>query len=142
MTMSETGTRTYEIVTAREGKFRIDIPEAWKVTFGPIIGAKGYDGGGMAFRVWESEKQQRALFTNVTGFRDLSLPMMREAVRKYGTDDWVMDDGSYVGKKSETVERKWVPADEVKAPTPAEDGPMEFNDDENVVWKPMTRRRP
>lgn len=107
------GTRTYELLT-KDGKFRIDIPEAWKVTYGPVIGAKGYDGGGMVFRVWESDKQQRALFSNVISFRDLSLPLQREAVRRYGAEDWSIDDGSYTGKRAELVERRWMNADEVK----------------------------
>lgn len=111
--MTDTTIRTYEILT-RHGKFRIDVPEAWKVTYGPVIGAKGYDGAGNAFRVWESEKQQRALFADVISFRDLSLPMLREAVRKFGSEEWIADDGSYTGKKAGTVERRWVPADEIK----------------------------
>jgi hypothetical protein len=123
--------RTYEIVTQREGKFRIDIPETWKVTFGPVIGAKGYESSGLAFRVWETDKQQRALFTNVTSFRDLSLPMMREAVRKFGTDDWIIDDGSWTGKKAEQVERQWVPADDVKTETPQVTVP---DDDDDITW--------
>lgn len=125
--------RTYEIVT-KDGKFRIDIPETFKVTFGPVIGAKGYDGGGMAFRVWESETRQRALFINVVSFRDLSLPLMREAVRRFGAEEWIADDGSYTGKKAETVERQWRPADEVQpahSTTPALNNENEPSD----IWK-------
>ena len=111
---TEEKTRTYEIVTQNAGRFRIEIPESWKVTYGPVIGSKGYEGSGNAFRVWESEKQQRALFSNVVAFRDMSLPMLREAVRKYGTEDWVYDDGSWTGSRADLVERQWVSPDEIK----------------------------
>ena len=119
--------RTYEIVT-KSGTFRIDIPEAWKVTFGPVIGAKGYEGGGMVFRVWESEKQQRALFSNVESFRDLSLPMKIKAVRKYGTPDnaWLLDNGTF---KDDEVERAWKDESEVVTPPAldmSEDSPYPY----------------
>lgn len=90
--------------------------------------------GGMAFRIWETEKQQRALFTNVLSFRDLSLPMLREAVRKFGTEEWLVDDGSYTGKKAETVERKWVPADEISQ-RPPENAQKADAEDE---WGPVS----
>jgi hypothetical protein len=67
--------RTYEVVTRDLGSFRIKIPETWKVTYGPVVGAKG-DGGqfqGNALRVWESDTKQRALFMGVISFCDRSI---------------------------------------------------------------------
>ena len=74
--------RTYEIIT-NDGTYRIDIPDDWKVTFGPVAigGGKrgGYDigGGSMALRLYESEVRQRAIFTGVKSFRDLSIPVKK-----------------------------------------------------------------
>ena len=74
--------RTYEIVT-NDGTYRIDIPDDWKVTFGPVAvgGSKrgNWDvgGGSMALRLYESEVRQRAIFTGVTSFRDLSIPVKK-----------------------------------------------------------------
>ena len=74
--------RTYEIVT-HDGTYRIEIPEDWKITFGPVAigGGKrqsyGFDGGSMALRIYESEVRQRAIFTGVESFRDLSIPVKK-----------------------------------------------------------------
>ncbi len=127
--MTEGPTRTYEIVTSR-GKQRITVPAAYKVTFGAVVpGAKasGYSGGGWGLRIWESADKQRAVFTDVVSFRDLSIPVEVAAVRLFGSDDWTIDDGSYTGKKADTVEKAWKSIDEIKDPPsntiqmPAED---------------------
>ena len=73
----DTDTRTYEIKTQGD-RFRIDIPANFKVTFGSLSPGSKYGGGGMALRVYESDTKQRAVFTDVISFRDLSIP-----VRKY-----------------------------------------------------------
>jgi hypothetical protein len=99
--------RTYEIETA-SGKLRIDIPEDWKVTYGPIsIGAKSYDGGHLALRVYESDTKQRAIFTNVKSFRDLSIPVKREVVKRSGSDTWVVNDDSSRSSQESITERSW-----------------------------------
>ena len=69
--------RTYEIKTQSD-RFRIDIPANFKVTFGSLSPGSKYGGGAMALRVYESDTKQRAVFTDVISFRDLSIP-----VRKY-----------------------------------------------------------
>lgn len=64
----------------------IEIPEDWKITFGPwsprersramtqnMVEAKP----GWILRVYESKEKQRAVFTNVESFRDLSIPLFR-----------------------------------------------------------------
>jgi hypothetical protein len=72
----DTDIRTYEI-RMQGDRFRIDIPANFKVTFGSLTPGSKY-GGAMALRVYESETKQRAVFTDVVSFRDLSIP-----VRKY-----------------------------------------------------------
>lgn len=117
--MTETGTRTYEIVTTR-GKQRITVPDTYKVTFGAVVpGTKGSGGyGGWGLRIWESTDKQRAVFSDVISFRDLSIPVEVEAVRKFGSDDWLLDDGSYTGKRAGLVEKAWKPIDEIREPEP------------------------
>jgi hypothetical protein len=122
-TVESTDVRTYEIETSSSA-FRIEVPANARVTYGPIIGAGGGKGSGYgngnAFRVWLGSKDtgvQLALFNNVVSFRDLSLSIKRRAVRKYGTEEWMVDDGSWTGKKSEQVEKRWVPMDELDEPT-------------------------
>lgn len=116
--------RTYEVEFSDGSAIRVDIPETWKVTYGPIIGAGAQAGdgtsirrgkpsyGGNAFRAWEAENKQRLLLTGVTSFRDTSLPMMRRAVRKFGSTTWVEDDGSWKGTKALDVEKRWVPVED------------------------------
>lgn len=113
--MTDETTRTYEVVT-KDGTFRIDIPANAKITYGPIIGVTGkpsYDGGGNSLRIWEGEKVQRALFLGVISFRDLSMPMKVRAVRAYGTESWVKDDGTWTGKRADLVEKGWVSSDDL-----------------------------
>ena len=119
------GVRTYEIELS-QGAVRVDIPESYKVTYGPVVGpgTKGATvayGTGMAFRAWENETRQRLLLTDVVSFRDLSLPMKRRAVRKFGTETWMADDGKWTGQKSLEVQKSWVDIDEIDE-RPPEDG--------------------
>lgn len=65
--------RTYEIKQGNE-RFRIDVPANWKVTFGPLSPGSKFGGGGYALRLYESETKQRAVFVDVSSFRDLSIP--------------------------------------------------------------------
>lgn len=69
----------YEIETTQD-KFRIDIPESWKVTYGLLHpGTRNPNPGqGYTLRIYESETKQRAVFQNVISFRDLSIPIMKE----------------------------------------------------------------
>lgn len=105
--------RTYEIETSR-GAFRVDLPETWKVTYGPVVGSdKTSVGRTMAFRAWESDNKQRLLISDVIAFRDISIPMKRRAVRKYGSEEWREDDGSWTGKRAEQVQKSWVDMDQL-----------------------------
>lgn len=103
-------TRTYEIQTTL-GPIRMDIPDDWKVTYGPVSpGSKGGYGEGNCLRVYESETKQRAIFVGVTAFRDLSIPVQRLLVKRKGEDKWSADNTGNSSRNSKTViERKWVP---------------------------------
>jgi hypothetical protein len=113
-----TETRTYE-VTTKAGDFRITVPADTRVTFGPVVSVAGkpsYGEGGHSLRFWKGKDTQLALFLNVVAFRDTSLPMQVRAVRKYGTEDWMVDDGSWIGPKTEQVERGWIDFDDIREP--------------------------
>jgi len=72
-------TRTLLITKTDGEEIQIDIPSTYKVTFGPaFVGKKDEIGGKqvpMALRVYESDKMQLAIFTNVSSFRDIAIPM-------------------------------------------------------------------
>jgi len=100
-------TRTYEIEQARDRIIRITIPATYKVTYGPVIGAAGkpsYGSGGMAFRVWETDKLQRGLWNDVVSFRDVSISVQVRAIRPFGKEAWHLDDGTW---EPDAGERDW-----------------------------------
>lgn len=107
----ETTTRTLEVRTRDDGVFRIEIPVAWKCTFSKVNPqAGGYEC--MALRVYENEDKQRACFTNVVSFRDLSIPFTRRV--KKGTTQTVVENSPR--KRSRKVEAdidfEWIGDDE------------------------------
>ena len=112
--------RTYEIVT-NEGRMRMEIPDSWKVTYGPVSpGSKSY-GDGNALRVYENETKQRAIFLNVVSFRDLSIPVQRLLVREKGSEKWEIDSNSRKRSSSVEIERRWVPEGEIETGAGDED---------------------
>lgn len=122
--MSET--RTYEIQTTL-GLIRMDIPETWKVTYGPVnpVG-KGAYGEGNCLRVYEAETKQRAIFVGVTAFRDLSIPVKRLLVKRKGEEHFTSDStGNSSRNQKQIVERKWVSEDEYQGVVSAASGEEE-----------------
>lgn len=119
--MSDEEMRTYEVVTSGQ-RLRMTIPAAWKVTYGPVSpGSKAGYNGAPALRIYENETKQRAIFLNVVSFRDLSVKVEVAAARKYGTQEWFLDDGSFVGDRVDKVEKRWMDIDEVKPGTPLDE---------------------
>jgi hypothetical protein len=113
MPLSETE-RTYEIRFTDRGPIRITIPATWKVTFGAVVpGAKAGYSGTFGLRIWETTDKQRAVFANVASFCDLSIPIAVAAVRRYGEEDWYLDNGSWTGEYADKVEKAWMPQVEV-----------------------------
>lgn len=73
-----TETKTY-ILELRNGKQRkLDVPEDWKVTFGPLIPGDRGGNGTLALRFYEGKDKQRAIFTDVASFRDASIPILEK----------------------------------------------------------------
>lgn len=74
------------LVSSSSGEdFVIEIPAFWKITFGrvnPALEGEGHfnRANGHCLRVWEGEKL-RAVFGNVTGVRDLTIPLARKVIK-------------------------------------------------------------
>ena len=108
--------RTLLIKQEDGSEIQIDIPETWKVTFGPAhIGetVKSSSSGkvSMALRVYESEKMQRAVFTNVLWFRDMSIPVRVKKINVQEKEGYMEVDGA---KKKTIFQAKtsvWVDPD-------------------------------
>jgi hypothetical protein len=101
---------TKYLVTDDKGDFVIEVPRTgWKLTFGYVNPAVRDTGGGMGrqghcLRVYEG-KELRAVFGNVTGLRDLAIPLARRVERQVGNSQWSMDSaGNFEGSKSVKVE--------------------------------------
>lgn len=77
MAEKATETKTY-LMELKGGKLRrVTVPSTWKVTFGPLVPSEVRHGDVRTFalRFYESKEQQRAVFTDVIAFRDVSLPV-------------------------------------------------------------------
>lgn len=101
---------------------KVTVPEDWKVTFGPLTpGGKGEPShGAKALRFWTGKDKQRAVFTNVESFRDMSIPI-EEKVVKSQSETYYRGEGE--DKKAVVVEvaqSEWVNPD---APKPAGSSP-------------------
>lgn len=121
-------TRVIEIVAGTT--FRIEIPASWSLTYGqaaPFSGPKTGGGvvyhSGLCLRIYEgaaSKGQCRALYDGVKSFRDISIPTQVRAVRYFGKEDWLVDDGSYINGKAALVEKGWVDESQIVAAPPDE----------------------
>lgn len=58
-------------------KLIIKIPASWKITFGELHPGSKYESGATALLIYESETKQRAVYTRVQSFRDLSIETKR-----------------------------------------------------------------
>lgn len=94
----------YLIKVARAEDFIIEIPAHWKVTFSSVNPTtQSHGGDAHCVRVWEGEKL-RAVYGNIVGFRDLSIPTMRKVTREAGESTWV-DDGMGTFERATKVNR-------------------------------------
>lgn len=76
---------TYLIEFKNGKRQRITVPSNWKVTFGPAAKGKNSDSGSslkmpLALRFYENETRQRAIFTDVDSFRDMSIKIQEEKI--------------------------------------------------------------
>lgn len=94
----EKETRTL-LITRRDGEeIQVDVPVDWKVTYGPAaVGIALSERNGksipMALRIYETEKMQRAIFTDVVSFRDMSIPIRVKKVNVQEKDGFMECEG-------------------------------------------------
>lgn len=98
------------LLSTRGGKddFIIEVPADFKLTFGYVnpAGSKdGYNrGDAHCVRVWDGTKL-RAVYGDVVGLRDMSIPLARKVHRETGNASWTMDSqGNFEESKSVAVE--------------------------------------
>ena len=67
------------LVETKEGFFRMNLPERYKLTLGPLVPGSKYNNGHshLVLRVYDGTKQ-RAVFYNVEAFRDITLTILGE----------------------------------------------------------------
>jgi len=107
-------TVTYLITKTDGSEFQIDIPSAYRVTFGPAFVGGGPQVNGkipMALRFYESEKAQRAIFTDVASFRDMSIPMRIKQVKTQTKHGFVEFEGVRKQTTFQASTSEWIDPD-------------------------------
>ena len=106
------------LITHQNGKERrITVPDDWKVTFGPAaagVDKKAYGGGTvpLALRFYEKGDRQRAIFTDVASFRDLSIKMEVKKVDVQEKQGYAKMDGAEQAMTFQVKRETWVNEDE------------------------------
>lgn len=117
--MSDTRRLLIKYTDPQEPDEIVEIPDSWKVTFGPWSPRAGqqqstrtfpaqnelHNKPGWILRVYETKEKQRAVFTNVESFRDLGVPLFRRkiVIVPMGTDEMVEEAVSVDMKAFEEV---------------------------------------
>jgi hypothetical protein len=109
--------KNYLIEKENGKRMRITVPANWKVTFGPA--ARGLDKSTnpqryqmpLALRFYENETQQRAIFTDVKSFRDMSIPVMVEEIRTQEKDGHIEVEGKRKTTVFRATTKEWVDPD-------------------------------
>jgi hypothetical protein len=112
-----------ELLVFGEKTFKINVPEGAKITFGPwsppSASAKSvsYDRSERALagtlRIYENTKAGAsvlAVFSGVSGYRDLSLGYAEEVAREEGAVIWKSDEKGYEREEKISSQKEWVDA--------------------------------
>jgi hypothetical protein len=96
----------------RGGDFTIEVPADWKVTFGAVNPGSPPHGRDLhCLRIWEGEKL-RAVFCDVRGFRDLSIPLAVKISKETGSASWVQDStGNFERSEKRQIESRFEDTD-------------------------------
>ena len=100
---------------------RITVPSTWKVTFGPTGPPRQMDHEmrhqrGWCLRFYEAENRQRACFTNVLEFYDLSLPIDTLVMaNETGQTAWVRTTDGFADLPKEMKKHVHMVADQTEA---------------------------
>jgi hypothetical protein len=98
----------YYVSVGRGEDFILTVKANWKLTVGAVNPGGQVSGRDMhCLRVWEGEKL-RAVFCDVRGFRDLSLPLARKISRETGSSTWTRDDmGNFEQSQKREIEQTY-----------------------------------
>lgn len=93
------------LLLGAKGDFVIEVPESWRLTFGAVNPGGPTHGRDMhCVRVWAGQRL-RAVYCDVRGFRDLSIPLARKIEREVGEASWTSDSmGNFDGARKVTVQ--------------------------------------
>jgi hypothetical protein len=94
--MSDEPDRIKYLVTTSRGEFVLEVEPDWKLTFGAVNPGSPPHGRDLhCLRIWDGPNAKsahlRAVFCDVRGFRDLSLPLARKIEKETGSAEWTMD---------------------------------------------------
>jgi hypothetical protein len=108
---------TYLIKHKNGEETQVDVPSSWKVTFGPAVkGSQGPRNGGlqmpMALRFYENDTKQRAIFTDVESFRDMSINIRVKKKTTQEKDGYMECDGVRKQTRFQAVVEEWVNPDQ------------------------------
>jgi len=116
--------KTYLIEFANGRRQKVTVPEDWKVTFGPAAAGVNKERNGykmpLAIRFYESKEKQRAIFTDVVSFRDMSISIEEERVESKTKIGQMEIDGMRKNVNLNAHVRSWInPDDEDELNAPA-----------------------
>lgn len=115
--------KTY-LITMEDGtEQQVTVPEEWKVTFGPaVVRGSGYKDTykkmPMALRFYESETKQRAIFTNVTSFRDMDIKIRVKKTKVQEKEGFMEFEGKRKRTFFQARMQEWIDPDKLTE-TPA-----------------------
>lgn len=111
-----------ELLVFGDKTFKITVPDESKITFAPFS-PPGKDAGNWAhtakaagtLRIYAENNEKRiiAVFSGVTGFRDLALDYAEEVAREEGATIWKSDRNGYQREDKVSRVREWVPQAEL-----------------------------
>ncbi len=125
--IEENDNRIYLIEHDNGIKRKITIPSDWRVTFGPAAVGMNKNPTNrlkmpMALRFYEDENRQRAIFTDIVSFRDMSIPIEEERVTTENKQGVMDVDGASRSVHFEAKIKSWInPDDENEVNAPALD---------------------
>lgn len=113
--MMSTEDKIKYLVTGARGDFVIELPPTWKVTFGAVNPGGPVNGRDMhCLRVWETKEKLRAVFCDIRGIRDLSIPLARKIEKQTGSSEWTRDSvGNFEESSRAEIETSYQTDDDV-----------------------------
>lgn len=109
-------TRTLLITKKNGEEMQVKVPVGWYVTFGPVAVATSRSDGRMpmALRIYESDKNQRAIFTDIESFRDMAIPVRVKKTNVQEKEGYMECEGVKKKTTFQAVTTEWTDPDNVE----------------------------